>query len=315
METKVKIAVCSRSFSRNPILRQELLSRYKTVTFNDSGEQLDGRRLVRFLKNHDKAITALETIDESILSQLPQLKAIGKYGVGLDMIDMKAMNKYGVRLGWVAGVNRRSVSELTLSLMINMLRHVHLANSEVQSGIWRQVIGRQLSGATIGIIGCGHVGKDLIKLLRPFECQILVNDIVDYPSFYDEYDVQRASLPQLMAMSDIVSIHVPLNIDTQGILDAKMLSLMKTSAILINIARGGLVDELALKNMLIDHRLSGAAFDVFDSEPPKDSELLSLPNFLATPHIGGSSEEAILAMGRSAINGLEHNSVPQVDTK
>jgi len=94
-----------------------------------------------------------------------------------------------------------------------------------------------------------------------------------------------------------------------------MLSLMKRSAILINIARGGLVDEVALKNMLIDHRLSGAAFDVFDSEPPKDSELLSLPNFLATPHIGGSSEEAVLAMGRSAINGLEHNSVPQVDTK
>lgn len=315
MESKVKIAVCSRSFSRNPILRQELLSRYKTVTFNDSGEQLDGGRLVRFLKNHDKAITALETIDESILSQLPQLKAIGKYGVGLDMIDMKAMSKYGVRLGWVAGVNRRSVSELALSLMINMLRHVDVANSEVESGIWRQVMGKQLSGRTVGIIGCGHVGKDLTKLLRPFGCEILVNDILDYPLFFKEYDIQRVTLPELMTRSDVVSIHVPLNMNTRGILDLKMLSLMKRSAILINIARGGLVDELALKNMLIDHRLSGAAFDVFDSEPPKDTELLSLPNFLATPHIGGSSEEAVLAMGRSAINGLEHNSVPQVDTK
>ncbi len=311
-DSKLKIAVCSRSFSRHSILRQELLSKYKNVTFNDSGEQLEGESLVEFLKNHDKAITALEKIDESILSQLPKLKAIGKYGVGLDMIDMKSMNKNGVRLGWVAGVNRRSVSELTLSLMINMLRHVHLANSEVKSGIWRQLIGRQLTGATVGIIGCGNVGQDLVRLLRPFECNILVNDIVDYSEFYEQYDIQAVTLPELMTMSDIISIHIPLNRDTTGILDAKMLSRMKGSAILINTARGGLVDEVKLKDMLKRSKISGAAFDVFNSEPPTDSELLSLTNFFATPHIGGSSEEAVLAMGRAAIYGLEHNSVPQV---
>ena len=315
MDLKLKIAVCSRSFSRHTKLRQELLSKYKNVTFNECGEQLEGKNLIEFLKNHDKAITALEKIDENILSQLPELKAIGKYGVGLDMIDMNAMNKFGVRLGWVPGVNRRSVSELTLSMMISMFRHVHIANSQVQSGIWRQIIGRELSGSTVGVLGCGHVGKDVIKLLRPFGCRILVNDILDYPSFYEEYDVQRVTLSQLMALSDVVSIHIPLNSATRGILCAKMLSLMKASAILINTARGGLVDESMLKNMLINNRLSGAAFDVFDSEPPADTELLSLPNFISTPHIGGSSEEAVLAMGLSAINGLEHNSVPQVDTK
>ena len=176
MKSKLKIAVCSRSFSKNTILRDELLSKYQHVTFNDSGEQLEGETLIEFLKHHDKAITALEKIDENVLSKLPELQAIGKYGVGLDMIDMHAMSKYGVCLGWVGGVNRRSVAELVIAFAINMLRHVGIANNEVRSGIWRQVMGGHLSGRTVGIIGCGHVGKDLVKLLEPFGCKLLVLD-------------------------------------------------------------------------------------------------------------------------------------------
>jgi phosphoglycerate dehydrogenase-like enzyme len=313
MDSKSKIAVCSRSFSKNPILRHELLSRYKNVTFNDSGKQLEGNNLVEFLKYHDKAITALETIDENILSQLPELKVIGKYGVGLDMIEMEAMRKYGVRLGWVGGVNRRSVSELVIAFAVNMLRYVGVANNEVRSGIWRQLMGGQLSGRTVGIIGCGHVGKDLVKLLEPFGCKVLVNDILDYPDFYKLHNIEAVSLPELMANSDVVSVHVPLNESTCGILNREILSLMKSSAILINVARGGLVDELALKEMLKNKLLAGAAFDVFAAEPPLDSELLLLPDFLATPHIGGSSEEAVLAMGRAAIKGLEINSLPEIN--
>jgi len=310
MADEVRVAVCSRSFSKNTVLRKELLAAYKNVTFNDSGIQLEGDALIQFLRGHDKAIIALETITEYVLSNLPKLKAIGKYGVGLDMIDMEAMRNNGVRLGWVGGVNRRSVSELVISFAIHLLRHVGVANSEVLNGVWRQIMGGQLSGRTVGIIGCGHVGKDLVTLLAPFGCRVLACDIIDYPDFYKRYDVEPVSLPDLMAISDVVSIHVPLDKSTRQILDKKILSLMKPSAILINIARGGLVDELALREMLKNKLLAGAAFDVFESEPPLDTELLCQPNFLATPHIGGSSEEAILAMGRSAIKGLSVNSVP-----
>lgn len=313
MSAAVKVAVCSRSFSSNPILRAELLSRYQHVTFNDAGLQLKGDALVEFLKGHDKAITALEAIDESVLSRLPELKVISKYGVGLDMIDMTAMRDHGKRLGWTGGVNRRSVSELVIAFAIAMLRHVPAAHREVLSGTWRQHVGGYLTGRTVGIIGCGHVGKDLVPLLQAFSCQILVCDIRDYPDFYAAHGVEAVSLETLLTRSDIVTLHVPLDDGTRGMLDAQRLALLKPAAVLINAARGGLVDEAALKQMLQSKRLAAAAFDVFSIEPPQDRELLALPNFLATPHIGGSAHEAILAMGRAAIEGLDYNQIPEAD--
>jgi D-3-phosphoglycerate dehydrogenase len=305
MNTTDWVAVCSRSFSQNDILRSELLARYKNVTFNDLGAKLTGDSLVAFLRGHSKAITALEVIDESILAQLPELKVISKYGVGLDMIDVEAMREHGKRLGWTGGVNRRSVAELVICFAIALLRGVAATHREVLAGMWRQHIGGQLTGRTVGIIGCGHIGKEVIRLLIPFECTILVNDIQRYPDFYEEYRVTDTDIETLLVKADVVTLHVPLNQTTRGILDAHRLSLMKASAVLINTARGGLIDEKALKDLLKERRIAAAAFDVFEREPPTDTELLSLPNFLATPHIGGSAEEAILAMGRAAIEQLD----------
>jgi phosphoglycerate dehydrogenase-like enzyme len=310
LNTWDKVAVCSRSFSGNPALRAELLARYAQVTFNDAGRQLAGDTLVEFLQGHDKAITALEVIDHSVLGRLPQLKVIGKYGVGLDMIDLAAMRAHGKRLGWTGGVNRRSVSELVIASAISMLRHVPAAQREVLSGTWRQHIGGNLSGRTVGIVGCGHVGKDLVLLLAGFQCPILVNDILSFPDFYAAHGIQPVDLETLLRRSDVVTLHIPLNETTRGMLDARRLAMLKPTAVLINTARGGLVDETALKDVLREQRLAAAAFDVFAQEPPADQELLALPNFLATPHIGGSAQEAILAMGRAAIHGLDVNGVP-----
>ena len=305
MNNKDRVAVCSRSFSRNPVLREELLKCYKNVTFNDEGLSLKGESLIEFLKGHDKAITALEKLDANVLSQLPELKVIGKYGVGLDMIDMDAMKAYGKHLGWTGGVNRRSVSELVISFAIALLRHVPAAHREVLAGTWRQHVGGYLSGRTVGIIGCGFIGKDLVEMLKPFQCRVLANDILDQTDYYRAHNVQAVGLDTLLRESDVVTLHVPLDDSTHNMLTAQKMMLMKSSAILINAARGQLVDEGCLKEMLNDGRLAGAAFDVFAVEPPQDMELLQLPNFLVTPHIGGSAEEAILAMGRAAIEGLD----------
>ena len=202
-------------------------------------------------------------------------------------------------------MNRRSVSELTIAFAISLLRHLPQANNEVRSGVWRQHVGRQLSNCTVGIVGCGHIGKDLVKLLQPFGCKILIHDLQEYPEFYADYQLVAVELNQLLSQSDIVTLHVPLDDSTQGLISAERIATMKSTAILINAARGGLVDEKALKSALLTNKLAAAAFDVFSNEPPEDAELLNLPNFLATPHIGGSAEEAILAMGMSAIDGLE----------
>jgi len=300
-----RVAVCSRSFSKHPVLRAELLARYEKVTFNHAGLSLHGDSLVDFLRGHDKAITALEVVDANVLSQLPELKTISKYGVGLDTIDQQAMRTYGKRLGWTPGVNRRSVAELVIAFAISMLRHIPASNREVVAGTWRQHVGGQLSGRTVGIVGCGNVGQEVVQLLRPFGCRILVNDIREYPAFYEEHSIEPVPLDSLLADADVVTLHVPLDETTRGLLHAGRLARMKPSAILINTARGTIVDEAALKRALKEGRIAAAAFDVFAAEPPQDNELLSLPNFLATPHIGGSADEAILAMGRAAIEQLE----------
>jgi D-3-phosphoglycerate dehydrogenase len=305
MNRHSRVAVTSRSFSRNPVLRAELLARYEQVTFNDAGAQLERDALIQFLSGHDKAITALERIDEYVLSRLPELQVIGKYGVGLDMIDLAAMRKYGKRLGWTAGVNRRSVAELVVAFAIIMLRHVPAANREVLSGTWRQHVGGLLSGRVFGIVGCGCVGRDLVSLLQPFGCTILANDIVDIGLYCASTGVRAVELDELMSASDVVSLHVPFDESTRNLISASRLQRMKPTAILINAARGGIVDEPVLKDCLQRGLIAAAAFDVFAMEPPADAALLNLPNFLATPHIGGSAAEAILEMGRAAIRGLD----------
>jgi len=307
-----KVAVCSKSFSKNIFLRNELLKKYKHVKFNDAGENLFGESLIEFLQSQNKAIIGLEEINESILKKLPKLDVIGKYGVGLDKIDLLALNKFKIRLGWVGGVNRRSVSEMVISFAVGMLRHFPRSNQDVKNGIWDQNVGRLLSGRTVGIIGCGFIGKDLIKLLKPWDCKILANDIRNYNNFYKQYGVISSNLENLLKQSDVVSLHVPLDNSTKNILSTKRLKLMKENAVLINAARGNLVDEKCLKKMLIEGKLAAAAFDVFSIEPPTDLELLNLPNFLATPHIGGSAEDVIIKMGLSAIKGLENNFIPPI---
>ena len=306
-----RVAVTSRSFSRHPVLRRELLERYPDSVFNDDGLKLTGKELVAFLSGADKAITALEILDAPLFSALPELTVFSKYGVGFDTIDLKAMTEAGVKLGWTGGTNKRSVSELVISFAVQLLRHTPRAEREAMAGDWRQHVGRQLSQRTVGIIGCGHVGKDLAVLLRAFGCKVLAHDILDFPDFYAENSIKAMGLEELLQQSDVVTLHLPIDDSTRNMLSAERIALMKSDAILINAARGGLIDEDALKAALKEDRLAGAALDVFIMEPPEDREFLELPNLIVTPHLGGSAEEAILAMGRAAIRGLDENQFPE----
>ena len=300
------VAVTSRSFSRHPELRALVLARYSDAKFNDDGLSLQGKSLIEYLSGYEKAITALEVIDDSILSHLPNLKVISKFGVGLDMIDLHALKKYGVRLDWSRGVNKRSVSELVVSFAIALLHRAVFANSEVKKGKWYQPKGFQLTNCTFGIIGFGHIGKDLVKLLKPFDCTILAHDIRNFKEFYKKNKVKSVGIEELIKKSDVVTLHLPLNESTKNFMNEERLQMLKSNAILINLARGGLIDEDVLKKMVLEKRIAGAALDVFEIEPPIDKELLTMDNVLITPHIGGSTEEAILAMGKAAIDGLDN---------
>jgi phosphoglycerate dehydrogenase-like enzyme len=307
------VSVLSRSFSKHPVLRAELQHLYPDATFNDDGKSLKGDELIAALKGHTKAIVALENISADVLDAVPELQVIAKYGVGFDKIDLQAMIQRNVMLGWTGGVNRRSVAELVIGFAISLLRRIPEGATLIRDGQWRQLTGRQLTDCTIGIIGCGHVGKDITRILRQaFNCNVLVYDLIDLSGFCAETGAKAISLNALLATSDVVSLHLPYDISTHNFLDAARLAQMKSDAILLNTARGGLVDEAALKEMLMNNPLAAAGFDVFSVEPPEDPELLSLDNFLASPHIGGSTQESILAMGRAAIAGLDNNRLPDV---
>lgn len=299
------VAVASRSFSRNSTLRAELIARCPHATFNDTNRVLGGDELVSFLRGHTKAITGLDVLTESVFRRVPELRLVSKYGVGLDMIDLDAARRRGVVVRWTPGVNRQSVAELTIAFMIALCRRLVPLASDLRAGIWGNGRGgRQLSSATIGIVGCGHVGQTVARLCRAFGSRVLANDIIDRTEFYRAHDVEAASLDRLLRDSDIVSVHTPLDASTRGLIDAGAIASMKPTAFLVNTARGGIVDETALKRALVDKRIAGAAVDVFATEPPDDAELLQLPNFIGTPHVGGSTVDAVLAMGRAAIAGL-----------
>jgi D-3-phosphoglycerate dehydrogenase len=305
-----RIAVAARSFLSNATLRAELQARYPQVTFGDPAATLEGDALVTLLRGHDRAIVGLERVDDRILAQLPELRVISKYGVGLDGIDVAAVARRGIRLGWTGGVNRRSVAELTLAFAIALCHRVPESGLAMRQGTWQKLIGRQLTGKVVGIIGCGHVGQDLVRLLAPFTCRVLAHDIRDYPEFYAAFGVTPVGLSELLRSSDVVTLHVPLDPSTRGMIGAAQIALMRRDAFLINTARGGLVDEAALADALERGNLAGAACDVFQMEPEVNPRLAALPIFIGTPHIGASTEEARLAMGRAAIEGLETARVP-----
>ena len=307
-DSALRIAVCSRSFSRNSRLREALKSQFRDVKFNDEGITLAGDSLIEFLGDCDMAITALERIDEYVLSQLPRLKRISKYGVGLDMIDLEALKRYQKQLAWKAGVNRRSVAELALTMMLTIIRKIPESQAQIASGNWVQTVGNTLSGKTIGIVGCGNIGQDLFSLLKPFGCQMLVNDINESYEFFSMNDLGVTPLTQLLSHSDIVTLHLPLDESTRHILSRAQLQEMRMGSILVNTARGGLIDEDALFDEIQKGRIAGVGLDVFEEEPPFGSRLLACPQVFSTAHIGGSSEEAILAMGLAAIQGLSTDS-------
>jgi phosphoglycerate dehydrogenase-like enzyme len=301
----VRVGVASRSFSKHALLRTELAARYPNARFNDAGASLRGEELITFLGGCEKAVLALEIVDDALLARLPELKVISKFGVGLDSFDLAAMERRGVSLAWTPGSNSRSVAELALMMMLAVLRRLPEAQADLGAGAWRQLKGATLTGKTVGLIGLGAVGRELVSLLAPFAARVIAHDPAANRPFAQAKGVELLSLDDLLGASDLVSLHVPLTAGTRNFIDAANLAKMRSSAALINTARGGLVDEAALLNALDAGRLGGAALDVFAAEPPSDSRLLSHPKVLRTPHIGGSTEEAIVAMGRAAIAGLD----------
>lgn len=299
-----RIAVTPPAFCKSSSFKKELLEIFPNAVFNETGRYFKQDRLIEFLSGADAVLIGRDPISEIVLNALPNLKMVSKYGVGLDNIDQDAMRRRGTVLGFTAGVNKLSVAELTVGFMLGLCHNVFRSGFALKQKSWEKDGGWQLSRKTVGIIGCGNIGREVVRLLRPFECRILVRDILDLSGYCRDHGVEETGFEDLIRQADIVSLHVPLTELTGNMIGAQVLQNMKTNSFLVNTSRGEIVREDDLKNALLDGSIAGAALDVFSQEPPENHELLDCPNLMVTPHIGGSSAEAAAAMAKSAVDHL-----------
>jgi phosphoglycerate dehydrogenase-like enzyme len=302
----MKIVVTSPSFAKNEILRKELLQYFPDTRLNFEGVHLKDAALIQFIKDADGLIVGLEKIDKFIIDQLPTIKIISKYGVGLDNIDVDYCRSKNIRIGWTPGVNKLSVAEMTIAFMLMLLRNLYITSNQLKNGVWNKNGGYNLTGKTIGIIGVGNIGKEVIRLLKPYYCKILVNDLIDQQAYYKDNDLMETSKDEIFKRSDIITIHTPLNDTTRHLVSENSIMKMKISSCIVNTARGGIVNMNDLKRALENKIIAGAAIDVYENEPPDDQDLAHIPNLICTPHIGGNSYESVVAMGRSAISHLKN---------
>ena len=317
MNTIDTVAVASRSFSKNDDLVKNLQSKYSSVIFNDFGKTLQGDELVDFLMPATKAIIGIEDLTEPILAKLTKLKVISKYGVGLNNLDLKLLKKRNIRLGFTPGVNKQSVAELALTLILIGLKKIQDNNIDIMNGNWSQEKGLELYGKNIGLLGFGNIGQKLASLLQPFNCKISFFDekkfskeeISDIASKlnYEPNLIKQMSLQQVLKESDILSIHLPLTASTENIISSDELNELRSNVCIVNTARGGIVDEKDLYIFLSKNPCSYAGFDVYKEEPAINNPLFKLKNFFGTSHRSSLTNEGILSMGMAAINGLDDN--------
>ena len=272
------------------------------VTYNRTGKPLSEKDLIPLVAGIDGFIAGLDEITSGVIKAAGNLKVISRYGTGVDRVDLEAAKKAGIFVTNTPGANSASVAELTIGLAISAARNIPDGNTRTKNGDWPRLSGISLSGKTFGIIGLGSIGKEVAKRLSRFNMKILAYDINFDAAFASRYDVVYADTDRIFTSSDFVSLHIPVFKDTINIINKRSLAKMKKGAILINTARGDLVDEDALHESLKSGHLSAAALDAFKEEPPNpQNKILSLPQVIAVPHMGAATDDASNEMTRISI--------------
>lgn len=298
------VAVSTSSFAgadRRPL---DLLSAAGyALRRNPYGRRLSPAETALLLEGVVGLIAGTERFDRALLAQAGSLRVISRCGVGLDNIDLIAAAELGIVVRSVASAHVQAVAELTLAGILAVLRQLAQGDRAVRAGAWNRPMGVLLAGKTVGIVGLGRIGKALVSLLEPFSVSVLATDPIEDPLFAAAHGVQYRALSDLLAASDIVTLHVPYAEAVHHLLDRDRLAAMKRGAVLVNTARGGLVDESALAVALTDGHLAGAYLDVFEREP-YSGPLAACETAVLTPHLGTYAVETRTAMELEAVENL-----------
>jgi D-3-phosphoglycerate dehydrogenase len=261
--------------------------------------------IVQKVKDLDAMIVGIEKITDKVLAAAQKVKIIAKHGAGVDNIDMKAASSKGIVVTSAPGANSDAVADLTIALFLAVARKIPFADRSIRDGTWPRIAGVQLSGKVLGIVGLGQIGKKVARRASGFDMKVLAYDVIKDEAFALKNGITYTSMEEIFSQCDYISLHIPLTPSTQRLIGEKELGMMKKETILVNISRGNIVNEEALYQALKTGTIRGAALDVFAQEPAdKANPLLTLDNFIATPHMGGYTIEALRETGMICVRDI-----------
>jgi len=303
----MKILVTTTSFQDSPGEHHELLKQQKWRVDYLRGP-LNESELIDIIHNYDGILCGDDQYTRKIIKKGAEgkLKALAKYGVGLDKIDLKAAKEYGIKVSNCPGINQVSVAEHVLALLLTFEKNIHTQYQSVQKGSWKRSVGRQIRGKTIGIIGLGAIGKELAILMSNIGMNVIGFDVIKDDNYLKENpQIKFKSLQFLFEQSDYISLHVPLNDSTKHMINKSVLEKINSDAVIVNTARGELVNTKDLLEALENEEIRGYLCDVLENEPIELGELLlGKPNILITPHVGSRTLENISKQGVRSVKNL-----------
>lgn len=285
----VRILVCEK-------IHEDGLQILRRAEFKvDVKIDLSKDQLLSLVNEYDAMIVRSKTrITSEIVEKMNRTKIIARAGVGLDNIDVVAAEKKKIEVINAAEAVTESVAEHTLALLLSATRQITAADSTMKQGHWikSDLTGMQLEGKTLGLVGAGRIGGRVAALAKALGMQLIAFDIIQNQSLTKDLGLQWVSLEDVFRKSDVISVHAPLTSETQGMIGEREFSMMKDGCIILNVARGGLINEEALLRALTSGKISAAGLDVYEEEPPKNFELVKLQNVVCTPHIAAQTKEA-----------------------
>lgn len=293
-----------------PMLRQygdefqALVDAGAYVDFNTQAYPMPAHDLAEFLGDAPLAIIGLDEVSALVFEKCPRLAIIARNGVGLDNVDLAAASDHGVIITAPYGANSISVAELTFGLLLAVQRGIVATHNRVQQGVWRREIGVELAGKTLGIIGLGRIGKQVARRALAFEMTVIAHDIAPDMHFAAAHGIEYVSLDELLQSADVVSLHVPLTPLTQHLIHGERLRTMRRHAVLINTARGAVVDAQALAQALDDRLIAGAGLDVHTVEGQVEDYLRHRDNVVMTTHLGAYTHDSLRKTTRAAVRSL-----------
>lgn len=296
--------------SELPPIATGILSRRYEVVAHPNAKGRTEEELITIIAEADGVITLLtDPVTRKVLEANPNLRAVSNYAVGVDNIDLAAARELGITVTNTPGVLTEATADLTMALLLASARRVVEGDRMLRRGEFHgweplMMLGSSLQGKRLGIVGLGRIGTAVARRARGFGLEVAYTSRKSRPALEQELDASRLDLDELLATSDFISIHAPLTSDTRHLIGAEAFSKMKPGAILINTARGPIVDESALADALIAGRIRGAALDVFENEPAVEPRLLALDNVVLLPHLGSATEETRSEMARIAAENL-----------